>query len=255
MRILLTNDDGIQAVGIRHLYKGLIDAGHDVLVAAPISEQSAVGHAITIASPLRVKEFTENGFRGLGVSGTPADCVKLALTTLMQDKPDLVVSGINAGANVGVDILYSGTVSAATEGALMGYPAVAVSADDFAPVDLLEQGAYVADFIAGRPWEVLAPRTVLNLNFPKRPIAETLPLALCPPTQAVYNDWYVTRQDPRGRDYHWLTGVIPPEALTPDSDRALLTKGHITLTPLRFELADAAAMASLAARLGVQAHG
>ena len=255
MRILLTNDDGIQAVGIRHLYKGLVDAGHDVLVAAPISEQSAVGHAITIASPLRVKEFVENGFRGLGVSGTPADCVKLALTTLMQDKPDLVVSGINAGANVGVDILYSGTVSAATEGALMGYPAVAVSADDYAPTDLTEQGRYVADFIASRPWEAVPPRCVLNLNFPACPLDQSKGLRLCSPTQAVYNDWYVTRQDPRGRDYHWLTGVIPPEALTPDSDRALLTKGHITLTPLRFELADPAAMESLAARLGVQAHG
>ena len=255
MRILLTNDDGIQAVGIRHLYKGLVDAGHDVLVAAPISEQSAVGHAITIASPLRVKEFVENGFRGLGVSGTPADCVKLALTTLMQDKPDLVVSGINAGANVGVDILYSGTVSAATEGALMGYPAVAVSADDFAPVDLREQGAYVADFIAGRPWEVLAPRTVLNLNFPKRPIAETLPLALCPPTQAVYNDWYVTRQDPRGRNYYWLTGMIPPEALSPETDRAMLTAGHVTLTPLRFDFSDRETMERLSARLGAPVMG
>ena len=252
MRILITNDDGIHAVGIRDLYKGLVAAGHEVLVAAPLSEQSAVGHAITIAMPLRVKEFKENGFRGLGVSGTPADCVKLALTTLMPEPPDVVVSGINAGPNVGVDILYSGTVSAATEGALMGYPAVAVSADDFAPTDMTEQGRYAAAFISGRPWEAAPPRCVLNLNYPALPVDKTLGMRLCPPTQAVYNDWYVTRQDPRGRDYHWLTGVIPPEALTPDSDRALLTKGHITLTPLRFELADAAAMASLAARLGLR---
>lgn len=255
MRILLTNDDGIHAVGIRDLYKGLVAAGHEVLVAAPLSEQSAVGHAITIAMPLRVKEFTENGFHGLGVSGTPADCVKLALTTLCDTKPDLVISGINAGANVGVDILYSGTVSAATEGALMGYPALAVSADDFSPADLTEQGAYVAAFIASRPWEAAPPRCVLNLNFPALPLGQAKGLCLCPPTPAVYNDWFVTRQDPRGRNYYWLTGVIPPENLSPETDRAMLTEGHITLTPLRFDFTDRDTMDRLAGRLGARVSG
>ena len=127
MRILLTNDDGIQAVGLRALYKALVAAGHEVHVVAPITEQSAVGHAITLSAPLRVKEFREENFFGLGVSGTPADCVKLAISTLLKEAPELVVSGINAGANVGVDIMYSGTVSAATEGALKGFPALAVS--------------------------------------------------------------------------------------------------------------------------------
>lgn len=255
MRILLTNDDGIHAVGIRDLYKGLVAAGHEVLVAAPLSEQSAVGHAITIALPLRVKEFKENGFKGLGVSGTPADCVKLALTTLCETPPDVVVSGINAGANVGVDILYSGTVSAATEGALMGYPAVAVSADDYAPTDLTEQGRYVADFIASRPWEAVPPRCVLNLNFPAVPLDQAKDLRLCPPTSAVYDDWYVTRQDPRGRNYYWLTGVIPAEALSPETDRALLTAGHVTLTPLRFDFSDRETMERLSARLGAPVMG
>jgi 5'-nucleotidase len=255
MRILLTNDDGIQSVGIRDLYKGLVAAGHDVNVVAPISEQSAVGHAITIASPLRVKEFSENGFRGLGVSGTPADCVKLALTTLVPEPPDVVISGINSGANVGVDILYSGTVSAATEGALMGFPAIAVSVDDYAPTDLSAQGRFVAEFTAGRPWEAAPPRCVLNLNFPAIPVAQSRGLRLCPPTSAVYNDWYVARQDPRGRDYYWLTGVIPPEALAPDTDRALLTQGHITLTPLRFDFTDRDTMDRLAERLGLSTAG
>jgi len=249
MRILLTNDDGIHAVGIRDFFKALTAAGHEVHVVAPISEQSAVGHAITIAMPLRVKEFRENGFHGLAVTGTPADCVKIALTTLLSEPPDVVVSGINAGPNVGVDILYSGTVSAATEGALMGYPAVAVSADDFAPTCMVEQGRYAADFIAGRPWEVAPPRCVLNLNFPNRPVAETLGLKICPPTPAVFKDWYVTRQDPRGRNYYWLTGIIPPEALAPDTDRALLSAGYITLSPLRFDFGDAATMRRLDERL------
>ena len=242
MRILLTNDDGIQAVGIRHLYKGLVAAGHDVLVAAPISEQSAVGHAITIASPLRVKEFVENGFRGLGVSGTPADCVKLALTTLMPEKPDLVVSGINAGANVGVDILYSGTVSAATEGALMGFPALAVSHDEFNPVDQSWQADHAARFIDGVDWAGLPSRRVLNLNYPACPPEDVKPLVLCPHTDAVYEDCYHDRRDPRGRPYYWLTGSIPPGAVQSHSDRALLTEGHITLTPLKFDFTDHATL-------------
>jgi 5'-nucleotidase len=253
MRILLTNDDGIHAVGIRDLFAALVAAGHEVHVVAPISEQSAVGHAITIAMPLRVKEFRENGFRGQGVSGTPADCVKLALTTLLSEPPDLVVSGINAGPNVGVDILYSGTVSAATEGALMGYPAVAVSADEYAPTDLSGQARYAADFISGRPWAAAPPRCVLNLNFPSRPVTEALGLRLCAPTPAIYDDWYDTRQDPRGRNYYWLTGVIRPEALSPDTDRALLTRGYITLSPLRFDFTDSETMRRLAAHLGPDA--
>jgi 5'-nucleotidase len=122
MKILLANDDGIQAVGLRALYFALVEAGHDVRVVAPVTEQSAVGHAVTLSMPLRVKDFKEDGFRGQGVYGTPVDCVKLALSTLLETPPDLVLSGINAGANVGVDILYSGTVSAATEGALMELP-------------------------------------------------------------------------------------------------------------------------------------
>ena len=254
MHIVLTNDDGIQASGLRALYRGLLDAGHKVTVIAPVTEQSAVGHALTFAIPLRVKNFNEQNFTGLGVYGTPVDCMKLGLTSLVSDKPDLVLSGINSGANIGPDILYSGTVAAATEAAHMGYRSMALSFDSFQPEDLSEHAEFAAQLIERIPWTNLPARCVLNLNFPAGPVENALELRLCPPTPAVYNDWYVTRQDPRGRDYHWLTGVIPPEALTPDSDRALLTKGHITLTPLRFELADAASMESLAARLGVQAH-
>ncbi|KUG29389.1 5-nucleotidase sure [hydrocarbon metagenome] len=239
MKILLTNDDGIQAVGIRALYKGLRDAGHEVHVVAPITEQSAVGHAVTLASPLRVREFKENGFFGLGVSGTPADCVKLALSALLPGPPELVMSGINSGANVGVDILYSGTVSAATEGALAGLPALAVSVDDYAPVDLSGQGAYAAGFAAAVPWDEVPRGCVLNLNFPRRPMSETLDLRLCPQTQATYKDWFDERTDPRGRPYYWLDGVIPGKSVSPGTDRDLLTQGHITLTPLRFDFTDA----------------
>lgn len=249
MNILLTNDDGIQAVGLRALYRALVDAGHAVHVVAPVTEQSAVGHAVTLSTPLRVKEFKENGFQGLGVYGTPVDCVKLGVTTLLQSKPDVVVSGINAGANVGVDILYSGTVSAATEGALMGLPALAVSYDSFNPVDLAEQANYAAALLTRIPWSVLPAQSLLNLNFPARPIAETKGLRLCPHTAAMYKDWYETRVDPRGRPYYWLDGVIPPEKLAPDTDRRLLTEGYVTLTPLRFDFNDLPTLDRLALAL------
>jgi 5'-nucleotidase len=246
MKILLTNDDGIQAAGLRSLYNALLSAGHEVHVVAPVTEMSAVGHAVTLAAPLRVKIFDEKGFYGQGVSGTPADCVKLGLTTLLESPPDLVVSGINAGANVGVDILYSGTVSAATEGALMGVPALAVSHDSFGPADLTSQGEFTASFIARVDWRELPKHCVLNLNFPDMPVRESKGLKVCPQTRAGYEDWYDERVDPRGRKYYWLTGVIPPERVSPGKDRALLSDGYMTLTPLRFDFTDRDTMEKLA---------
>jgi 5'-nucleotidase len=238
MNILLANDDGIQAIGLRALYFALKEAGHDVHVVAPVTEQSAVGHAVTLALPIRVKEFKENGFVGQGVYGTPVDCVKLGLSTLLDEKPDLVLSGINAGANVGVDILYSGTVSAATEGALMEIPSMAVSMDNFNPVDLSGQARFCAELLPKIPWTELPRKRVLNLNFPDCPIEKAKEMVLCPHTRASYDDVYDTRQDPRGRPYYWLSGAIPPGRISPDRDRALLTKGHITLTPLHFDFTD-----------------
>jgi 5'-nucleotidase len=250
MRILLTNDDGIHAPGIRAMHAALIKAGHVVHVVAPITEQSAVGHALTMSLPLRVKEIRENGFVGLGVSGTPVDSVKLGLTALVEDKPELIVSGINSGANVGVDILYSGTVSAATEGALMGFPALAVSVDEFNPVDLAEQADWCAALIVRIPWHRVPEKCVLNLNFPKGPFREAKGLRLCPHTKVPYNDWYEKRTDPRGRTYYWLNGVIPPGKVSPGRDRSLLSDGHITLTPLRFDFTDRETLSVLESVLG-----
>lgn len=246
MRIALTNDDGIQAPGLRAIYKALVEAGHSVDVVAPVTEQSAVGHAVTIAMPLRVKEFRENGFRGRGVYGTPTDCMKLGLSSLLDEKPDIVISGINAGANVGPDILYSGTVSAATEAAHMGYKAIAISYDSFRPADILPQARHAAALIPHISWESLPARCVLNLNYPDLPIKETKGLRVCPQTRAVWQDWYEQRTDPRGTPYWWLNGVIPPETVAPGTDRALLTEGYITLTPLRFDFTDGETLQKLA---------
>ncbi|MGE4193198.1 MAG: 5'/3'-nucleotidase SurE [Pseudodesulfovibrio sp.] len=245
MNILLANDDGIQAIGLRSLYFALKEAGHEVHCVAPVTEQSAVGHAVTLSMPIRVKHFKENGFVGQGVYGTPVDCVKLGLSTLLDKRPDLVLSGINAGANVGVDILYSGTVSAATEGALMEIPSMAVSMDNFNPEDLSGQARYCAELLPRIPWTELPRKCVLNLNFPDLPIEDAKELIVCPHTRASYDDIYDTRQDPRGRPYYWLSGAIPPERISADRDRALLTRGHVTLTPLHFDFTDREALGLL----------
>jgi len=249
MRILLTNDDGIQAVGLRAMHKALVACGHDVQVVAPITEQSAVGHAITLSSPLRVKEFREEGFFGLGVSGTPADCVKLAISTLIKPAPELVVSGINAGANVGVDIMYSGTVSAATEGALMGFPALAVSMDDHNPTELSGQAAYTAALLPRLPFASLPGKCVLNLNFPNLPMAQARELRICAHTRMAYTDWYEERLDPRGRKYYWMCGELKPEGISPGRDRRLLSEGFVTLTPLRFDFTDHETLALLESKI------
>jgi len=250
MNILLANDDGIQAVGLRALYFALVDAGHDVRVVAPVTEQSAVGHAVTLSMPIKVKKFKEDGFVGQGVYGTPVDCVKLGLSTLLGEAPDLVLSGINAGANVGVDILYSGTVSAATEGALRHIPSMAVSMDSFSATDLTGQAKYCADLLPKIPWESLPPQCVLNLNFPDCRIEDAKEMILCPHTRASYKDWYDTRKDPRGQSYYWLDGAIPPEKISADRDRALLTEKHVTLTPLHFDFTDRETMDLLSKELG-----
>ncbi|MDR2161051.1 MAG: 5'/3'-nucleotidase SurE [Desulfovibrio sp.] len=245
MRVALTNDDGIHAPGLRALYRALVDAGHEVRVIAPMTEQSAVGHAITVSGPLRVRQVEDRHFQGLGVYGTPADCVKLGIGELLPQSPDIVVSGINAGANVGPDILYSGTVAAATEAAHLGFPALAVSHDSFSPPDLLEHARYAVAVMEKLPWADLPERRVLNLNLPNRPVSSFLGLALCPQTQAVWHDWYHRREDPRGNLYWWLDGAIPPERVTEGSDRGLLTGGWATLTPLKFDFTDASTLERL----------
>jgi 5'-nucleotidase len=148
---------------------------------------------------------------------------------------------------VGVDILYSGTVAAATEAALVGIPSLAVSVDNFNPQDLTRQAEFVQEVMQSITWTSLPPRRVLNLNFPDLPMSACKGLRVCPQTQAVYEDWYDERTDPRGRQYYWLCGEILPQNLEPDTDRTLLTQGYITLTPLTFDFTDYELMHELAA--------
>lgn len=239
MDILLTNDDGIHAPGLRYLYHALKKAGHKVQVVAPLTEQSAVGHAITLLSPLRMHEIKEKDFEGIAVNSTPADCVKLALSTIYTGKvPDLVFSGINAGANVGPDVMYSGTVAAATEASHNNCRAMAVSFNGRRLLDLTEYADYAVELACRVNWDKLAPRAVLNLNFPNLPFQRCKGLKVCPQTSAVWRDHYEQRADPEGRPYWWISGIIPQENVAPDTDYALLSEGFMTMTPLKFEFTD-----------------
>lgn len=166
LKILLTNDDGIYAPGLEALFSEL-KTDFDISVVAPESEMSAVGHSITIASPLRVREVNKNGsFFGYGVSGTPADCVKIGVQELMKSPPDIILSGINPGANVGVNALYSGTVSAATEGAFLGIRSAAISLDARKDPDFTFAARFAREIIKFIEQNMNKPDIVLNVNIP-----------------------------------------------------------------------------------------
>lgn len=238
MYIVLTNDDGIYASGLRAVYRALLDAGHQVQVIAPLGEQSAVGHSITVLNPLRIKRVEEKGFNGIAVTGTPTDCVKLGMGKLVEKKPDLLISGINAGGNVGPDILYSGTVAAATEAAAMGYPSMAISHNSFRLEDVDDYARFAVGLIGQIPWGQIPSRRVMNLNLPACMYDEFKGLRICPQTDAVWNDWYEERKDPRGNDYWWLSGEIPMGKVQKGTDKFLLEQGYATLTPLKFDFTD-----------------
>lgn len=245
MDILLTNDDGIRALGIRTLYHELVRQKHTVHVVAPMRQQSGVSQCLTIFEPLRVTDFQDGDYQGYGVYGTPADCVKVALGALLTQRPDLVISGINLGCNVGPDLFYSGTVAAAIEGSQAGIPSLAVSYDDHNARSVREQAAHLAQLMLRIPWQDLASQRVININYPARPIKEVLGTYVCRQSPAVWENVYQPCRDPRGKPYFWLVGDIKEECIGADSDKALLAKGYITVSPLRFDFTDTESLALL----------
>ncbi len=236
MKILISNDDGIHAPGIQALYEALSPLG-EVTVCAPLTQQSAVGHAITISDPIRVEEvFKDGAFFGYGVTGTPADSVKIAYDSIFDDPPDLVVSGINQGPNTGIAILYSGTVSAATEGAILGIPSMAISMGSFDAIHW-ETGAAVAVRLAANfDTSKLPPKTTLNVNVPNLPLEETKGYKLARMGESQFEDTFHKRQDPHGRTYFWMDGELRAQDEHPMNDVTLLREGYITLTPIGVDL-------------------
>ena len=237
MRILLTNDDGVFAPGLRALRKELQRLG-EVTVIAPAVEQSGVGHSITILDPLVVKQVDEEDGSTLGwmVEGSPADSVKLAVCELMDRPPELVVSGINAGSNAGINVLYSGTVAAAIEGAFFKITSVAVSlelAERFDYPRAARQGVRVIErILAHNP----QPGTLFNVNLPSSARGEPKGVRVVPMGIGRYGEGFERRRDPRGRTYYWMTYVPPYHLDGPETDVTSLCEGYITVTPLHFDM-------------------
>ena len=238
MEILITNDDGIYAEGIYALATAMRKAGN-VTVVAPDTQRSAVGHAITITDPLRVTEAKRNGkFFGYAASGTPADCVKLGIKAIMKKRPDLVVSGINLGGNQAYNILYSGTVSGATEGALLGIPSIAVSLDTFKNPDYAASAAFAVK-LAGQVKKRAVPRgTLLNVNLPNLPADKLKGVRVTSQSLTCFNDWFDKRTDPHGNTYYWMTGDYKPKDPDLASDLNALNAGYISITPIQFNLTN-----------------
>jgi 5'-nucleotidase len=236
MRILLTNDDGIYAKGIEALYVALAQE-HEVTVVAPETEQSAVGHAITWLDPLRVDKVYRNGsFFGYALNGTPADCVKIAIMELMPSPPQVVVSGINVGANVGVNVIYSGTVSAATEAAVLGVPSVAVSIDSFKPTDFSAVSNFIPKLLKIIEEEGLPDGVSLNVNVPCVPSEAIRGVRITHQGKKKHIERYDRRLDPRGRVYYWLCNSTFTRDTDPLADSLALEQNYISVTPIQYDL-------------------
>ncbi len=234
--ILVTNDDGIHAEGLRFLKIAAERLGH-VRVVAPEAEQSAVGHSITLYDPIKAHEIMKDGvFYGYGISGTPADSVKLALHSLLDSKPDLVLSGINNGANLGINVLYSGTVSAATEATILGFPSMAVSfAKKKNPP--FEWVLPHVEKIAGWILEHGLPTGItLNVNVPFLPPEKVLGYKVTRQGLARFSEYFHQREDPRGNLYYWLAGETGVEEADDEVDTVAVAKGYVSVTPLFYDL-------------------
>lgn len=238
MRILITNDDGILAEGIYVLAKKLQTIG-EVIVVAPNREQSAKGHSITLHRPLRVNSirFFDTDIEAYGVDGTPADCVKLAVEAILKDrKPDLVISGINNGPNLGTDVIYSGTVSAAVEAAILEIPSLAVSMAS-SKFDTFEDAA---DFVCRIAKSILqiseAKVTILNLNYPTCRRESIKGVKITTLGIRKYKNAFEERKDPRGEAYYWISGTALDLEQCEESDITAIKEGYISITPIHFDL-------------------
>jgi 5'-nucleotidase len=231
VRILVTNDDGIQAPGLHALVRAIRGWG-EIWVIAPDREQSAVGHAITLSEPIRLFPWIiEGADHTYAISGTPADCVKLALTELMPDRPDLVLSGVNRGENTGISVIYSGTVSAATEGTINGIPSLAISLGSFVSMRY-DPAAKIGRHVAELALENGLPRdTLLNVNVPDLPLEDIQGIRVTRQGRARFQETFLKRSDPRGKIYYWMDGAKTPLEET-DTDGTALHEGYVTITPI-----------------------
>ncbi|HRP39093.1 MAG TPA: 5'/3'-nucleotidase SurE [Chitinophagales bacterium] len=235
--ILVTNDDGITAPGIKALVEAVSTLG-EVVVVAPDSPQSGMGHAITINKPLRLVETKNFGnIKSYACSGTPVDCVKLATNKILNRKPDLCVSGINHGSNSSINIIYSGTMSAAVEASLENIPSVGFSLSDFAIEADFSAAKHYAHFIAKQVLEHGIPNSsLLNVNIPKLPLELIKGIKICRQAEAKWVEEYLERKDPAGRNYYWLTGKFVNYDKGEDNDEWALANNYVSVVPVQHDL-------------------
>ncbi len=248
MKILLTNDDGIHAPGIQALRRVLEQREDtEIYIVAPDRERSGSGHSITFNSPLRVEEvnYSKTHVKGFSVNGTPSDCVKLALKAILPVVPDLIISGINDGPNLGTDVLYSGTVSAAIEGIMLGVPAIAVSLASFGSRDYGYAARFSSRMLDKLSKKPLPARTLLNINIPMGAEADICGLVITRLGVRQYEHVFDRRTDPFGRTYYWLAGELLEVEHDPIADIAVVKEGKVSVTPLHFDLTDYHIMDSL----------
>ena len=236
--ILVTNDDGINAPGIRALISVMTEIGN-VIVVAPDSPQSAMGHAITINNTIYLNKISaENAaVTEYSCSGTPVDCVKLAVNEILKKKPDLCVSGVNHGSNSSINVIYSGTMSAAVEAGIEGIPAIGFSLLDY---DWNADFDQIKPFIKKISLEVLAKNlpegTILNVNFPKLKTEDIKGIKICRQAKAIWMEKFDKRKTPYGKDYYWLTGEFVNQDKGEDTDEWALSNGYISIVPVQFDL-------------------
>ena len=240
MKILLTNDDGIYAEGIQTLAEVLAEENHKIVMVAPDRERSASGHSITIKDPLRAnkvdfKKLPE--IQSYKVDGTPADCVKLGIEKFVDFEPDLIISGINNGGNLGYDVLYSGTVSAAIEAWMMGYNSIAVSLAVNKERNFTSAANFVASFLKKLKLSLLPERMLLNINVPDLPEDELEGPYIADLGTSNYVDTFEKRVDPMGQNYYWLSGKTKEE-FSYNTDIWAVNHKKIALTPLKIELTN-----------------
>lgn len=245
--ILVTNDDGITAPGMRALIDVVRTLG-EVVVVAPDKPQSAMGHAITVNSTLHLNRHSELGteISEYSCSGTPVDCVKLAVNEILKRKPDLCVSGINHGSNASINVIYSGTMSAAVEAGIEGIPAIGFSLDDFSwNADFEPVKKHLKNIVEHTLENGLPQGVVLNVNFPKYAEADIKGIKICRQAQAQWMEKFDKRTSPMGKEYYWLTGEFVNQDTGEDTDIWAMQHGYVSIVPVQFDLTAYHALAQL----------
>lgn len=248
MRLLISNDDGVYATGIRTLANTMAEAGHDVSVVCPDRERSATGHGLTLHQPIRaeiVESLFHPAIKAWACDGTPSDCVKLALWALLDSPPELVLSGINQGANLGTEILYSGTVSAAMEGLIEGIPSVAFSLASYSDKNFQPAANFAKILVEQLSRKSLLDSILLNVNIPAVESSQIKGVKFTRQGVRRYVDVFDKRVDPRGKTYYWLTGEVLEDVEPPASfnlsenipiDVRVIRDNYISITPLNYNL-------------------